>query len=97
MRSTHVKNGPVRVAEEEKVAAGPDERILAEAEAVAEPVAEPGAPAAVDIAEAMKDLEAGLINLREQKRQHDLAGQSLEERIWQQEGAIKFARLLQRK
>lgn len=92
MRSTHVKNGPVRVAEEEKVAAGPDERILAEAE----PVAEPVAPAAVDIAEAMKDLEAGLINLREQKRQHDLAGQSLAERIWQQEGAIKFARLLQR-
>lgn len=93
MRSTHVKDGPVRVAEEEKVAAGPDERALTEAE----PVAEPGAPAAVDIGEALKDLEAGLVNLREQQRQHEQTGKSLQERIWQQEGAIKFARLLQRK
>lgn len=87
MRSIRTKGGQVHNAEAEPVA------VAAEPPAV-EPVA---APQAEDIAEALKDLEAGLINLREQQRQHEQAGKSLQERIWQQEGAIKFARLLQQK
>lgn len=89
MRQIRTKGAKVQAVTVEPVAA------VAGAEPVAQTEnAQPGALVPTDIAVALQDLEAGLVNLREQKRQHDRAGRELEERLWQQEGAIKFARLL---